>query len=129
MTQGIGLDGLTHKAHEVHRSPQDAILKIKPASNLAWPQLLADKLNLECVNLGRGGSSPKFVFQMIREFQFNNDDLVIIQWPGAGRHTIWAEEDEEMGTPYNPKLYKEMTPTEENEKHYYSLTIKTHTYF
>ena len=119
MTQGIGLDGLDCFSHPRYISPQDTILNNKCISKDAWPHLLADKLDLKCVNLGRGGSSPKFVFQMIREFQFNNDDLVIIQWPGAGRHTIWAEEDEEMGTPYNPKLYKEMTPTEENEKHFY----------
>jgi hypothetical protein len=108
-TQGIGLDGLTHKAHEVYRSPQDAILKIKPASNLAWPQLLADKLNLECVNLGRGGSSPKFTFQMIKEFKFQPTDTVIIQWPAADRRVIWAEESTESTTPYNPKSYKELT--------------------
>ena len=47
-TQGIGLDGLDHSAHQYYTNPSEAVLKIKSASNDAWPHLLADKLNLEC---------------------------------------------------------------------------------
>ena len=119
LTQGVGLDGGDWQNHEYYRSPQDAILKIKSASNLAWPHLLADKLNLECVNLGRGGSSPKFVFQMIKEFQFQPTDTVIIQWPMGHRKVIWANEDEVSTTFYNPKVYKELSPQYEDHHRYY----------
>jgi len=125
-TQGIGLDGLTHKEHEYYRSPQDAILNIKPASEHAWPQMLADKLNLECVNLGRGGSSTKFVYQMIKEFQFQTDDTVIIQWPSVDRRVVWAEESTKSTTPYNPKVHLEFSPCESFTEDYYR---KFHTDF
>lgn len=128
-THGIGLDGGGFMDHEYYRSPQDAIQKIKSASNLAWPHLLADKLNLECVNLGRGGSSPKFVFQMIKEFQFQPSDTVVIQWPNSHRKVVWANENDnlegggpwqsEKYTPYNPQIYLEMSP------HYAGM----HTYY
>ncbi len=119
LTQGIGLDGLTHKEHEYYRSPQDAILHIKPASEHAWPHLLAKKLNLECVNLGRGGSSPKFVFQMIKEFQFQPSDTVVIQWPSSLRRCVWAEESTPRNTPYNPKVQFEMMPQYNDHGYYY----------
>jgi len=121
LTQGIGLDGKNFRNHEYYRSPQDAVQKIKPASNLAWPQLLANKLNLECVNLGRGGSSPKFVFQMIKEFQFQSTDTVVIQWPASHRKVVWAEESEipTNPTPYNPKVYIELSPQYEDHGFYY----------
>lgn len=118
-TQGIGLDGLTHKEHEYYKSPQDAILYIKPASEHAWPHLLADKLNLECINLGRGGSSPKFVYQMIKEFQFQTNDIVIIQWPSVSRRVVWAEESDDSTTPYNPKIHIEFSPYDSIAEDYY----------
>ena len=98
-TQGIGLDGLNHKAHLYYDSPRESVLKIQSASPDAWPHLLADKLGLECINLGRGGSGPKYVFQMIREFKFQKTDIVVIQWPSPARYIIWKEDNEsEIGS-------------------------------
>ena len=125
-TQGIGLDGLDCFAHPHYISPQDTILNSKPISKDAWPHLLADKLDLECVNLGRGGSSTKFVYQMIKEFQFQSDDTVIIQWPSADRRVVWAEESTESTTPYNPKVHLEFSPYESFAEDYYK---KYHTDF
>ena len=71
-TQGIGLNGLDYTYSRYYDSPIESVLKVKSASNDAWPHLLADKLDLECVNLGQGGNSSKFVFQMIREFEFHS---------------------------------------------------------
>lgn len=127
-TQGIGLDGGGFMDHQYYRSPQDAILYIKPASEHAWPLLLAEKLNLECINLGRGGSSPKFVFQMIKEFQFQPSDTVIIQWPNSHRKVVWANESDIDGggpwqtgnyTPHNPKIYTEISPHYQGMDDYY----------
>jgi hypothetical protein len=125
-TQGIGLDGGTFQDHEYYRSPQDTILNIKPASEHAWPHLLADKLNLECVNLGRGGSSPKFTLQMIKEFQFQPSDTVIIQWPSVDRRVIWAEEGSDDSMPYDPKVFIEFSPQESVAEDYFK---EYHTYF
>jgi|TARA_R110000782_G_scaffold164162_1_gene256175 hypothetical protein len=90
-TQGIGLDGLDYTAHQYYYTPLESVLKIKSASKDAWPHLLADQLGLECINLGRGGNSPKYVFQMIREFDFQKTDIVVIQWPQPDRHVIWKD--------------------------------------
>ena len=118
-TQGIGLDGGTFQDHEYYRSPQDVILYIKPASILAWPQLLADKLNLECVNLGRGGSSPKFTLQMIKEFQFQPSDTVIIQWPAGSRKVVWAEEGSDDSMQYDPRVFTEFSSQTVDKEDYF----------
>ena len=98
-TQGIGLDGLDWKAHLYYDSPRESVLKIQSASKDAWPHLLAVKRGLECINLGRGGSGPKYVFQMIREFKFQKTDIVVIQWPSPARYIIWKEDNEsEIGS-------------------------------
>ena len=98
-TQGIGLDGLDWKAHLYYDSPRESVLKIQSVNKDAWPHLLADKLGLECINLGRGGSGPKYVFQMIREFKFQKTDIVVIQWPSPARYIIWKEDNEsEIGS-------------------------------
>ena len=98
-TQGIGLDGLNHKAHLYYDSPRESVLKIQSASKDAWPHLLAVKRGLECINLGRGGSGPKYVFQMIREVKFQKTDIVVIQWPSPARYIIWKEDNEsEIGS-------------------------------
>jgi hypothetical protein len=89
-TQGIGLDGLNSRAHHYYDSPLESVLKIQSASKDAWPHLLANHLGLECINLGRGGSSPKYIFQMIREFEFQKTDIVVVQWPDPSRHVIWG---------------------------------------
>ena len=89
-TQGIGLDGLDHRAHKYYDSPLESVLRIQSASKDAWPHLLANHLGLECINLGRGGSSPKYIFQMIREFEFQKTDIVVVQWPDPSRHVIWG---------------------------------------
>ena len=90
-TQGIGLNGLDYTYSRYYDSPIESVLKVKSASNDAWPHLLADKLGVECVNLGQGGNSSKFVFQMIREFDFQETDIVVIQWPQPERHVIWQD--------------------------------------
>ncbi len=90
-TQGIGLNGLDYTYSRYYDSPLESVLKVESASKDAWPHLLADKLGIECVNLGQGGNSSKFVFQMIREFDFQETDIVVIQWPQPERHVIWQD--------------------------------------
>ena len=48
-------------------------------SKLAWPYLLANKLNLKCYNAGINGSSAKKIWHTIANFEFRDDDIVIVQ--------------------------------------------------
>ena len=115
-TQGIGLDGLDYTAHQYYYTPLESVLKIKSASKDAWPHLLADQLGLECINLGRGGSSTKYVFQMIKEFDFEETDLVVIQWPGGPRTVIWKD-CEDGDSEYIPLC--EIAPYYKEAENYY----------
>lgn len=115
-TQGIGLDGLDHWAHKGYHGTKEAILNIKSASPDAWPHLLADHLGRECVNLGRGGSSTKYVFQMIKEFDFEETDLVVIQWPASHRQVIWKDSEEGVAD-YIPLC--EIAPYYKEAENYY----------
>ena len=58
------------------------------ASKLAWPQLLADKLNLECINEGQPGASNKQTWYKIINYKFRITDLVFILWSTNERHCI-----------------------------------------
>ena len=57
-------------------------------SKYAWPQLLADKLNIECVNAGQPGASNKEVWYHIINTKFKKNDIVIILWPQLPRWCI-----------------------------------------
>ena len=57
-------------------------------SKYAWPQILADKLNLECVNLGIPGASNKEIWWEILNYQPVETDIVIILWSWYDRHCI-----------------------------------------
>lgn len=57
-------------------------------SKFAWPQLLADKLNIECVNLGESGASNKEIWWKILNYQPVETDIVIILWSWYDRHCI-----------------------------------------
>ena len=57
-------------------------------SKYAWPQLLADKLNLECVNLSIPGASSKQIWFRIVNTKFQPNDIVIVMWSSRPRHCI-----------------------------------------
>jgi hypothetical protein len=57
-------------------------------SNVAWPAMLAKKLNLQCINISRPGSSNKEIWYNIVNFNFKPGDLVFILWTTAWRHCI-----------------------------------------
>ena len=48
------------------------------ASKYAWPQLLANKLNIECVNQGKPGASVKEIWYRVVNFDFQKEDIVIV---------------------------------------------------
>jgi hypothetical protein len=60
-------------------------------SKYAWPQLLANKLNLECVNLGNPGASNKEIWYTILHQEYIKNDIVIILWTYLNRFCFLSE--------------------------------------
>jgi hypothetical protein len=69
-------------------------------SKYAWPQLLSDKLNLECINCSSPGASNKEIAYRIQNFKFDRNDLVFVLWSYLERFCI-VEEDKTI-TPLGP---------------------------
>jgi hypothetical protein len=51
----------------------------------AWPQLVANMLNVECVNKSAPASSNKQILDTLLQFDFNSDDIVLIMWTFTNR--------------------------------------------
>ena len=66
--------------------------KLSAPSKYAWPQILADKLNLSCCNLAKPGSSNKEIWYNIVNTKFKKDDIVIILWSWYDRYCILLNE-------------------------------------
>ena len=49
-------------------------------SKFAWPQLVANDLNMDCVNMSSPGSSNKEILHTLLNFKFNSTDVVVIMW-------------------------------------------------
>lgn len=62
-------------------------------SKLAWPQILADKLDIECVNLGKGGYSNKAIWHDVVNFNFLPDDIVFVHWSYLDRYHFFESKD------------------------------------
>ena len=58
-------------------------------SKFAWPQLLADKFGLECVNKSEGGGSNKLALDRLLMTHIKPRDVVIIQWSYLARWCIF----------------------------------------
>lgn len=58
------------------------------ASKLAFPSIVAKKLNYECVNLGKSGNSNKEIWNDILNFEFKKDDIAVITWTYYSRFCI-----------------------------------------
>ena len=74
-------------------------------SKIAWPALIANALNIDCINLADPGSSNKRIWYKIMNFEFEKDDVVFIMWSypertcllDSNRHTDigrWTEGSE-----------------------------------
>ena len=55
-------------------------------SKYAWPQLLANKLDIECVNISKPGASNKEIWYNIVNTEFKKNDIVIILWSHLNRY-------------------------------------------
>lgn len=61
-------------------------------SKFAWPSVLAEKLERECINLGKGGASNKLIWHTIINFEFQPNDLVFIHWSYLDRYHFFEDE-------------------------------------
>ena len=57
-------------------------------SKYAWPQLLADKLNLNCFNYGISGASNKQIWYELVNAHIKKNDTVIVQWTFIDRYYV-----------------------------------------
>jgi lysophospholipase L1-like esterase len=88
-------------------------------SKYAWPQLLADRLNKECVNEALSGSSNKRVWHRIVNFDYKDSDTVIILWTSPDRYGIvksqkeifdigpWMADNNKIANAYYSKIHNE----------------------
>lgn len=62
-------------------------------SKFAWPSLLADRLNLPCLNLSVSGASNKRICYTICNTDLRPGDLVFINWTFTDRSCIIKEHE------------------------------------
>jgi|TARA_R110000764_G_scaffold27478_1_gene65003 hypothetical protein len=84
-TRGTALDDVWDFKNKCSIFPQP--------SKYAWPQLLADKLDIECINLGKGGYSNKAIWHTITNFDFNPSDIVFIHWSYLDRYHYYENKE------------------------------------
>ena len=58
-------------------------------SKYAWPNVLANQLNVKCVNLSMPGVSNKYICNEILETDLQKDDIVIVLWTFYTRHCMF----------------------------------------
>jgi hypothetical protein len=71
-------------------------------SKLAYPQLIADKLNFECVNKGQCGASNKEIWYNAVNFNYNSGDTIILHWTFPDRTAIINDDESiQLLAPWN----------------------------
>ena len=100
------------------------------SSKFSWPQLLSNKLNLECINLGKGGASSKEILYKIINFDFNKNDFAVILWSHNDRDCIissenlveqlgiWKVDYDKLSKFYFETFYKEINTKIQNHIYY-----------
>lgn len=78
------------------------------SSDHAWPNVLADNLDMICVNMASSGSSNKKIWKAVIDFDFQEGDKVFIHWSFPERTTIFKK----SGT-------VDIGPWQTESKHYY----------
>jgi hypothetical protein len=85
LTYGHGLPDCVSKQNIKHAG--------KKPSELAWPSLVAEKLNRNCVNLSRPGASNKQIWHSLLNFDYQPDDIVIVYWSFIHRYCSLISSD------------------------------------
>jgi len=72
-------------------------------SKLAFPALVAKKLECEYVNLGKSGNSNKEIWNDILSFDFKKDDIALITWTYYSRFCIIKSDKVQRISPWNER--------------------------
>ena len=109
-----------------HGLPDCSVDKLYPGpvhSNLAWPTLVSEKMNRECVNLSSPGSSNDRILNTILDFEnfFTPSDHVVILWSFVHRALLFRSGGTRLDImPYGPGVNKSAGPEE------WELYYRTH---
>ena len=110
-----------HGLPDCHVPPTEPGLE---PSYFAWPQLLAEKLGRECVNLSEPGSSNKRIWHTLINFEFQESDIVFVLWASPDRSCVLTDQH----------TIKDIGPWMDNEDYYknyhtdYDATVQTKLY-
>ena len=61
-------------------------------SKYSWPQILANNMNLECVNLGESGASNKQIWYRLVNTHMTEGDIAFVQWTSVNRWCVINDE-------------------------------------
>ena len=96
----LGCSYTEHYLHSMHAMGVDH-------SFTRWPQLLADKLDMECVNLGRSGMGNEYIVAKLMDAVLQkNIGLVVIMW------SEWQRMDFQI----KPDRWHPLHPHRKNER-------------
>jgi len=74
----------------------DCVANTDPARNRpsvqAWPAQLSQRMRRECVNLGHGGASNKFIADRVLNFDFAAADCAVILWTDFARWSVFRQQ-------------------------------------
>ena len=92
-------------------------------SKMAWPSVLAERLNLDLINISSPGASNERILTNILNAEFESTDTVVILWSFIHRGLIFN--DDGSDTEVRP-----MTPSAEREPFFklhtdYDMLVKT----
>ncbi len=62
--------------------------QVESPSKYAWPQVAADTLGVECVNMAKPGIGNKHILYRIVNFDFEPTDIVVVMWSYFDRHSV-----------------------------------------
>lgn len=75
--------------YDVWNFEKNENLSPESSSKYAWPQILADKMKLTCINLAKGGASNKEIYHTaLTTPGITSGDTVIVQWTYSERWCI-----------------------------------------
>ena len=83
-------------SHTAGHALPDHHLMCNVPSKFAWPQILANILEKDCVNKGICGASSTEILLEILNYPFLKDDEVVVMWTFVGREVIISENQQHI---------------------------------
>lgn len=69
----------------------------KYPSKFAWPQILSNNLDIECVNMASPGASNKEILHTILQTDLNQEDIAVACWTLPDRFCVIKDPNYEIG--------------------------------